>query len=125
MPNRVRAVVFLVHGVVTIAAAVVLAVAPAAIPATVGIMLDREAHLLAYLLAGAELGIGVLSLGAARLRDPGAIRLIAGSFAAFHGATAALEAVQLAVTGFDGVLLANLAVRVLAAVVFVVLAWRP
>src|SRR5690606_41439263 len=88
-------------------------------------LLDREALSHAYLLAGAELGIGVLSLGAARLRDPGAIRLIAGSFAAFHGATAPLEAVQLAVTGFDGALLANLAVRALAAVVFDVLAWRP
>lgn len=125
MRRRIRATVFVLHGVVTIAAAVVLAVAPAAIPATVGIALDREAHLLAYLLAGAELGIGVLSLGAARLRDPRAIRLIAGSFAVFHGATAVLEAVQLATTGLDGVLLANLAVRAVAAIVFVAIAWRP
>ena len=52
-----------------------LAVVPAAIPATVGIDLDPEAYLLSYFLAAAELAIALLSLGATRLTDPAAVGL--------------------------------------------------
>lgn len=116
--------VFLVHGVLTLAAAVVLVVRPAAIPATVGITIGPTEYLLSYFLAAAELGIGLLSIGAARLRDADAIRLIAGCFAVFHGATAILEVVYLLREGTSAVLIANVVVRVIATVVFVFLAWR-
>lgn len=118
MPHRVERIIFIVHGVVTLAAAIVLAVFPAAIPSTVGLSIGSGAYLLSYFLAAAELGIGVLSLGAAHLSDPTAIRLIAVSFAAFHAATAILETVYIVIEGASAVLIANIVVRVIAAVAF-------
>lgn len=53
-------------GVVTLAALVMLVVLPAAIPSTVGITIGSDEDLLSYLMTAAELGIGVLSIGAAR-----------------------------------------------------------
>jgi hypothetical protein len=77
---------------------------------------------LAYLLAAAEFGIGLLSLGAARLRDRSAIRLIAWSFAAFHAVTAALEIVYLMSEGTNSVLIGNLVIRIVATGLFVLIA---
>ena len=112
------------HGVVTLAAAVALAAVPAAIPATVGIALQPDAFLLSYLLAAAELAIGILSLGAARLNDAAALRLIVTVFVVFHLATAALETLHLALTGLDPVIIANIAVRLAVSAAFLVLG-RP
>ena len=120
MARPLRALL-LAHGIVTIAAAVVLAVVPAAIPATVGIALQPDAFLLAYLLAAAELAIGILSVGATRLIDPSAIALIIAVFVVFHLATAALEALHLALTGFDAVIVINIAVRLAVSAAFLVL----
>lgn len=64
---------------------------PAAIPATVGIVIGQEDFLLSYFLAAAELGIAVISIGASRLADATAIGLIAAGLAVFHLSTAALE----------------------------------
>jgi hypothetical protein len=116
-------VLFIVHGVVTLAAAVVLAVLPAAIPATVGIAIDAEAFLLSYFLAAAELAIALLSFGAARLTDVPALRLIVVVFIVFHLSTAVLEFVSLSFTAASPVLLANIVVRIAAATLFFV-AWR-
>ncbi|GGI45880.1 hypothetical protein BCL57_001515 [Agromyces flavus] len=116
-------IVFIAHGVITLAAAVVLAMLPAAIPATVGIELGPDGYLLSYFLAAAELAIGVLSLGAARLTDPTAVGLIVATFVVFHLATALLELVFLFSAAPSAVLVGNLVVRLVAAVVFVV-AWR-
>lgn len=58
IPRAAERWVFLIHGVVTMAAGVVLALFPAAIPLTVGIETDPSGYLLAYLLAAAQLGIG-------------------------------------------------------------------
>ena len=118
LPRLAERIVFIVHGVVTIAAAILLAVFPGMIPATVGIAMDQVDDLLAYLLAAAELCIGLLSLGAARMEDVYSVRLVALSFAAFHGATAALEVVYIALQGPTGVLLANLVVRLIACALF-------
>ena len=46
-----------VHGFITLAAAIVLTVAPGLIPGVVGIVLEPSAYLLVYLLAGAEFGL--------------------------------------------------------------------
>lgn len=99
-----------------------LAVFPAAIPATVGITLEPSAYLLSYFLAAAELGIGLLSVGAARLEDQQALRLIAASFVAFHGSTAVLELVHLGMEGANAALVANVAVRAVAVAVFLLMA---
>ena len=122
MRQDVERAIFIVHGIVTLAAAVVLAVFPAAFPATVGISIGPGEYLLSYFLAAAELGIGVLSLGAARLRDPGAVRLIAVSFALFHGATALLELVYILMAGASMVLVVNTVVRVAVAALFILVA---
>jgi hypothetical protein len=102
----------------------VLAAAPAAIPATVGIEMAPKDVLLPYFLSAAELAIAILSLGAIRLQDAAAIRLIALTFVLFHGATAVLELVYVAVAGFSPVLAANIAVRVAVAAVFAVIWWK-
>ena len=116
-------VLFIAHGVVTLAAAVVLAVLPAAIPATVGIAIDPELFLLSYFLAAAELAIALLSFGAAWLSDVPALRLIVAVFIVFHLSTAVLEVVFASFTGVSPILLANIAIRIAAAALFFI-AWR-
>jgi hypothetical protein len=50
-------ILFVIHGFITLAASIVLVVAPSLIPGMVGIHLDPSANVLAYLLAGAEFGL--------------------------------------------------------------------
>ena len=116
--TRLLRPLLIVHGVVTLAAAVVLVVLPAAIPAAVGIPVGVNAYLLCYFLAAAELAIGMLSLGAVRLADVTALRLIVDVFIVFHLATAGLEVMYVVLTSENPVLLANIAVRVFVAAVF-------
>lgn len=116
--SRLEKALFLIHGVATLAAGIVLALFPGAIPATVGIVMEPGDFLLSYFLAAAELGIAVLSLGAARLDDAAAIRLIAAAFVTFHGATAVFEVVYLFASGFSLVLLVNIVVRIGASAAF-------
>jgi hypothetical protein len=119
-----RRIVFVAHGLITLAAAVVLVVAPGLIPSTVGIELPPGGELLAYLLAGCELGIAVISLMAATLTDGLAIHVIAAGFAVLHLSTGILEVVALA-GGAAPFLWGNVVVRVIATVVFAVIAFRP
>jgi hypothetical protein len=120
----VRRIVFVAHGLITLAAAVVLVVAPGLIPSTVGIVLPPGGELLAYLLAGCEFGVAVISLLAATISDGLAIHVIAVGFAALHVATGILEVVALA-GGADPFLWGNVVVRVIATVVFGIIAFRP
>jgi hypothetical protein len=117
-PSRGFRIILIVHGVVTLAAAVVLVAFPAAIPATVGIDIGVEVFLLSYFLAAAELAVGILSIGAVRLTDTAAIRLIALVFVVFHLTTAALEITYLVLTGPQPVLAGNVVVRLLAGALF-------
>ena len=119
-----RRIVFIAHGIITLAAAVVLIAAPGLIPSTVGITLPPGREILAYLLAGCEAGVAVVSIGAATLVEPRAVRVIAGGFAALHALTGVLELVALA-GGADPFLAGNVGVRVVATAVFVVIAVRP
>jgi hypothetical protein len=59
-----------VHGLITLAAGIVLTVAPGLIPSAVRIQLEPSAHVVAYLLAGAEIGFAVLSRWQSRNRYP-------------------------------------------------------
>ena len=117
-------ILFIAHGIVTAAAGIVLVVAPALIPSAVSITLPPAANLLPYLLGGVELGVAVLSMGAARLRDAAAIRLISVSFAVLHGVSAVVEVLAL-VQGADPLLWGNVVLRVVVAVLFVLVAVRP
>jgi hypothetical protein len=72
-----------------------------------------------YLLGGASLALAVLSLGASRLEDPAALRLVAWVFVVFHGA-AALTSAWAALTGLTPLVWANC----LAHAAFTILFWR-
>ena len=98
-----------VHGFITLAAGIVLAVAPSLIPSVIGIHLDPAA-VVAYLLAGAEFGLAVLSFGGSRLTDPRALRLIAWSLIAFHGSSGVLEVYAFA-QGVSVAILGNVVAR--------------
>jgi hypothetical protein len=116
-------ILFIAHGIVTAIAGAVLIAAPALIPSAVSIALPPAANLLPYLLGAAELGVAVLSLGASRLRDPAAIRLIAIAFAVLHGVSAIVELLALA-QGADAFLWGNVVLRVVVAIAFAIVAAR-
>jgi hypothetical protein len=111
-------VVFVVHGLITLAGAIVLSVFPTAIPAAVGITIERPEYLLVYLVAAAELAAAVLSFGAARLTDPAALWLIVMTFVVLHGASGILDVVYMAVTEVNGTMVANTVARCTVVAVF-------
>jgi hypothetical protein len=108
---------FVIHAVVTFAAAVVLIVAPGVIPATVGITLDPTANLLSYLLGTAELGIAAASFGGRSITDPKALRLLSMAFIVMHGATALVE-IYAVTQGVDPKIWANVVLRVIMVALF-------
>jgi hypothetical protein len=108
---------FTVHAILTVAAGLVLVIAPGAIPRTVGIIVPPAAFLVCYLLAAAELCIGVISWGARKLADTQAIRLIATSFIVFHGASALLE-IRAFRAGVNSLIWANVVVRLVVVALF-------
>ena len=121
-PRLLRAV-FDVHGLITLAGAIVLTVFPTAIPSLVGITLERPEYLLAYLVGAAELAAAVLSFGAARLTDRAALGLIVLTFVVLHGFSGILDIVYMAVTDANGTMIANTVARFAVVAVFLV-AWR-
>jgi hypothetical protein len=110
----------IIHGIVTLAAATVLGVFPSVIPSTVGIAIEFDEFLLSYFLAASELAVAVLSIGAVRLTDRAALKLIIDVFIVFHLATAALEILYLSLTAINPVLVANILVRIIAATLFLI-----
>ena len=122
--TRTLRLLFTVHAIATLAAASVLVVAPAAIPTAVGIVIAPSAFLLCYLLAAAELSIGIVSWGARNLTDAKALRLVAASFVVFHGASAILE-LWAFVNGLSARILANVVLRVVAVTLFAYYRNRP
>jgi hypothetical protein len=107
----------MVHGFITLAAGIVLAVAPGLIPSTVRIHLEPNAHLIVYLLAGAEFGFATLSFGGSRLTDPRALQLIAWSCIAFHGSSGILE-IYAYTQGLSIIIMGNVAARVIIIALF-------
>ncbi len=120
---RLLRMVFVIHGVITLAGAFVLAVFPTAIPALVGIDLQRPEYLLVYLVGAAELAVAVLSFGATRIADPPALRLIVTTFVVFHGASGILDLVYMGVAGSSAPIIANTVLRFAVVAVFI-LVWR-
>jgi hypothetical protein len=106
-----------VHGLITLAAAVVLIIAPAAIPGTIGIDISQDQYILCYFLAASELAIAFLSFFARSIDDKRSLRLIALSFIMFHLATAILEAYA-ASEGGNKKILINIIFRLLIAALF-------
>jgi hypothetical protein len=90
------------------------------IPGTVGIHLEPSAYLVAYLLAGAEFGVAMLSFGGSRLTDRSALRLIVWSCIVFHASSGILELYAYA-QGASIAILANVAARVVIIALFATL----
>ena len=120
-PGLLRAV-FVVHGLITLAGAIVLTAFPTAIPSAVGITITRPEYLLVYLVAAAELAVAVLSFGATRITDPAALRLVVTTFVVLHGASGILDLVYMG-TEANGTIIANTVLRFTVVVVFLVV-WR-
>jgi hypothetical protein len=120
---RVLRVVFVVHGLITLAGAVVLAVFPTAIPSAVGITVERPQYLLVYLVGAAELAVAVLSFGATRLTDEAALRLVVTTFVVLHGASGVLDLVYMGVIGPNTTVIANTVLRFTVVAVFLFV-WR-
>ena len=116
-------VLFAAHAVATAAAGAALIVSPAAIPAAVGIDLPREANLVAYPLGAVELAVAVLSMAVIAITDRAAVRLIAMVFVVMHVATSAVEMIAI-VEGASPLVWANVALRVVVAALFAVVALR-
>jgi hypothetical protein len=115
--------VFGIHGVITLAGAIVLAVFPAAIPSAVGITIARPDYLLVYLVAAAELAVAVLSFGAIRITDTAALRLIVTTFVVLHLVSGVLDLVYMGQTEVNGTLIVNTVLRFTVVVVFLAV-WR-
>jgi hypothetical protein len=120
---RMLRAVFVVHGLITLAGAVVLTAFPTAIPSSVGITIERSDYLLVYLVAAAELAVAVLSFGATRITDLAALRLIVTTFVTLHLASGVLDIVYMSMTAADGTMIANTVLRFTVVVVFVVV-WQ-
>jgi hypothetical protein len=120
---RTLRAVFAVHGVITLAGAVVLVVFPTALPSAVAITLERPDYLLVYLVAAAELAIAVLSFGATRLTDPAALGLIVTTVVTLHLASGILDIVYLRLIGVNGTMVTNAVLRFAVVGVFLAV-WR-
>ncbi|WGD49095.1 hypothetical protein QA641_26030 [Bradyrhizobium sp. CB1650] len=108
-------ILLVVNAVATLAAGVVLLLFPAAIPATVGIVLPSEANFVAWLLGSAELGLAALCALALRLTDREALRLVAWTMLVSHLSAALADALARLAPVAIG---ANLAIRLLMAALF-------
>ena len=121
-PAMLRAA-FVVHGLITLAGAVVLTVFPTAIPSAVGITVERKEYLLVYLVGAAELAVAVLSFGATRLTDIAALRLAVTTFVVLHGASGILDLVYMSVTEANATIIVNTVLRFTVVTVFLIV-WR-
>jgi hypothetical protein len=116
-------ILLLVHGLITLAGAIVLTVFPTAIPSAVGITVERPEYLLVYLVGAAELAVAVLSFGAIRLRDPAALGLVVTTLVVLHGASGILDLVYMGVTEPNATIIINTVMRFAVVAVFVIV-WR-
>jgi len=115
--------VFRLHGLITLAGAVVLMVFPRAIPSMVGIAITRSDYLLVYLVGAAELAIAVLSFGAIRIADWAALRLIVTTLVVLHVASGILDIVYMALTQPNATMISNTVLR-FAVVTVLLVVWR-
>jgi hypothetical protein len=120
---RTLRAVFAVHGVITLAGAVVLILFPTAIPSAVGITITRPDYLLVYLAAAAELAVAVLSFGAIRITDLAALRLIVTTLVVLHATSGVLDIVYMALTRPNATMITNTVLRFAVVAVFLVVWW--
>lgn len=102
----------LLHAIVTFVAGVVLIVAPAIIPATVGILLGPPAYLMSYLLGACEISLAALSFYGTKIRDGQALRFVCLTFIILHAVTAAVEILAYA-QGLSAAIWWNVGLRIM------------
>src|SRR5947199_8462674 len=115
--------VFVLHGLITLAGAVVLMVFPKAIPSMVGITITRPDYLLVYLVGAAELAVAVLSFGALGITDWAALRLIVATLVVLHATSGLLDIVYMALTQANSTMISNTVLR-FAVVTLLLVVWR-
>ena len=115
--------VFALHGLITLAGAVVLTAFPQAIPSMVGITLTRPDYLLVYLVAAAELAVAVLSFGAIRITDWAALGLIVTTLVVLHATSGVLDVVYMSLTQPNATMISNTVLR-FAVVAVLLVVWR-
>jgi len=115
--------VFALHGLITLAGAVVLTVFPKAIPSMVSITIARPDYLLVYLVAAAELAVAVLSFGAIRISDRAALRLIVMTLVVLHATSGVLDVVYMALTQPNATMISNTVLR-FAVVTVLLVVWQ-
>jgi hypothetical protein len=115
--------VFALHGLITLAGAVVLMVFPKAIPSMVGITITRPDYLLVYLVGAAESAFAVLSFGAIRITDWAALRLIVTTLVVVHATSGILDIVYMMLTQPNATMISNTVLRFAVVTVFLVV-WR-
>ena len=120
---KVLRAVFALHGLITLAGAVVLMVFPRAIPSMVGIAITRPDYLLVYLVGAAELAFAVLSFGAIRITDWAALRLIVATLVVLHATSGILDIVYMMLTQLNATMISNTVLRAAVVTVFLVV-WR-
>jgi hypothetical protein len=120
---RTLRAVFFVHGLITLAGAVVLTAFPTAIPSAVGITITRPDYLLVYLVAAAELAVAVLSFGAMGITDWAALRLIVTTLVVLHFTSGVLDIVYMALTEPNVTMISNTVLRFAVVAVLLVVWW--
>jgi hypothetical protein len=115
--------VFVAHGLITLAGAVVLMAFPTAIPSMVGMTVARQEYLLVYLVGAAELAVAVLSFGAVRLTDVAALRLVVTTFVVLHGVSGILDLVYMGMSEPNATIIVNTVARFIVVAVFLIV-WR-
>ncbi|MFI7637319.1 hypothetical protein [Nonomuraea sp. NPDC049400] len=105
------------HGLITLAAGMVLIAAPGLIPSAVGVRVPADAYLVCYLLGAAELAVSFLSFAGRSLRQSDGARLVAQTMIVFHGCTAAVEAYAFT-RGVHAAIWANVALRMAVIALF-------
>jgi hypothetical protein len=115
--DRTLKALLIIHGLITLAATVVLIIAPNVIPGTVDIDISSKEYLLCYFLGAAELCIAFLSFFASKIEDKKALRLISSTFIVFHLATGTLETFALS-QGTSSKILFNILLRIIITALF-------
>lgn len=105
------------HAIITLAAAIVLVVAPSFIPKTVDIEIQHGQFLLCYFLAAAEFALAYLSFYSRKINDRAIMRLITITIIIFHASTFLLELFALS-NGLSTKIIANIVARVIIIVLF-------
>lgn len=108
---------FIVHALILATAGLVLIIAPAMIPATVGLQLKGDQYLLSYFLAAAEIALAYLSWSSRGLKDPRVLRQVVLTMLIFHLVTALLEFTAW-LQGTTVIILINVFARLLVSTLF-------